>query len=496
MYQQSFGNEAFEAASAVGTQALPMQPIQVAVMLVSAATAPMAQMAQPQQMVFAAPEGTQGMTMMAVQPMQAVMQPLMMQPVMMMQPQMQMVQMPVQPMPMQLQQLQVPPQYPAGFEVEEFPAGSPHMGPKNTTSMMSCASTQSGDLEALDDAETLELPASKLSSSAQRRRRRQRAAAERAAEGSPAQSSANIERPRGSGRQNQGPAHPFSDEEILEMKDDLENGKPIEEVLRKVQGNVWGLSRDGQGCRLVQQLMDKLSTDAFVRLAHELRTHVWDAIASPHANYVVQKIISGLPSGLSTFLVEELAGQGPRMARHRFGCRIICRLLEHCSREAATNALLDHILIEAGDLCQHTYGHHVVQSILEHGALKHKRALTDALLEYPVYYSEHRSASYVVEKVLNAGEDLAEERMRLINSLGSPATVAQLATSQFGCYVVAALLKIPEVATAETLRLIEAHADQIRTTRHGVRLLKELGMATEEELLALEANLAESSDEA
>lgn len=47
----------------------------------------------------------------------------------------------------------------------------------------------------------------------------------------------------------------------------------------------------------------------------------------PHGNYVIQKVVSHLSAASSRFVAEELRGHAVRMAKHRFGCRILCRPL-------------------------------------------------------------------------------------------------------------------------------------------------------------------------
>eukprot|EP00913_Durusdinium_trenchii_P004487 g4166.t1 len=91
-------------------------------------------------------------------------------------------------------------------------------------------------------------------------------------------------------------------------------------------------------------------------------------------------------------------------ARHRFGCRILCRLLEHCTTEASTQRLISNILedpAEALELCRHNFGHHVVQLVLERGHPRHKELVLQVLRRDLATNAAHRRASYVVEAALN-----------------------------------------------------------------------------------------------
>lgn len=70
------------------------------------------------------------------------------------------------------------------------------------------------------------------------------------------------------------------------------------------------------------------------------------------------------------FIINELTHNGTggaaHAARHRFGCRIIERLLEHCSAEQLS-PLVEELLAEGAVLSGHIYGYYVMQHLLEHG---------------------------------------------------------------------------------------------------------------------------------
>lgn len=134
---------------------------------------------------------------------------------------------------------------------------------------------------------------------------------------------------------------------------------------------------------MVQLALQVADQQEAAALAGELRGLVRTAISSPHGNYVIAKVIEVLPPPLASFVVDELMGFAGKMARHRFGCRIFCRLLEHHTMSHGANpqtcALVDELLDEAEELCRHTYAHHVIQSVLEHGLPKHHFRIMAAL---------------------------------------------------------------------------------------------------------------------
>lgn len=253
----------------------------------------------------------------------------------------------------------------------------------------------------------------------------------------------------------------FTPERCAQLREQLEAGDPDEmsSALDAITENVWPLSRDVIGCRVVQLALEKVDISTAKTLAAELRGHVREAATSPHANYVLQKVITGLPAASSCFIAEELCGNGARFARHRFGCRILCRLMEHCAKEEGTVQLIDEVLddaAEALDLCRHSFGHHVVQSVLEHSCDRHKDYLADVLRQDLHGNATHRSASYVVEAALCHCS--AEDQQSLLQELTLPGIVADLAQSRFGFFVARALLQRPEVDAEALSQAIPAVA--------------------------------------
>lgn len=283
-----------------------------------------------------------------------------------------------------------------------------------------------------------------MSLSAARRRRRQRAS-ERICE--------RAEQPKAPGAVVRTPcptavavasttekAAAFSPEEVASLqRDSIQAGNFF-----ALKGSVWALSRDAQGCRLVQVALEKADPSTAKALALELMGHAREAAASPHANFVLQKVVTQLSPSTSRFVAEELLGTGARFARHRTGCRIFCRLLEFCGSEESTQRLVDEVLqvpVEALELCRHSYGHHVVKCLLEHGNARHKKMVADVLTPELYINANHRSASYVVEAAL---KHCSLEDQQSLMAMLTPA-VNELAQTRFGCYVVATLLTRPEV---------------------------------------------------
>lgn len=255
------------------------------------------------------------------------------------------------------------------------------------------------------------------------------------------------------------------------MQTQLSDGskRGLQDAFASMRGQVWSLSRSPIGCRLVQDALENASQYEAGKLAEELRGHVLEASNSPHANYVLQKILTHLTFSAASFVAEELVGNAARTARSRYGCRILCRLLEFFGTHAITLQLLDELLARCEDLCCHNFAHHVIQSVLEHGNDRHRSRVMAALLTDPLAYAQHKNASYLVERALcHCSPD---DKQALLKRLFCPDAIAKLVASQFGYYVACTVMKHQKFDS------IRGMVPELEMTERGHRLLADLGLA-------------------
>ncbi|CAK9000136.1 Maternal protein pumilio [Durusdinium trenchii] len=329
--------------------------------------------------------------------------------------------------------------------------------------------TAQGPVETSDRTEVPEesdMVEGRLSASAARRLRRKRAA-ERSREARPETDTVYKE------THNEGPfgASNSRDLTLDELRDELHRN-PVQGI-QCLRGQVWRLSRDAVGCRLVQEALE-LGSKGVVDLAHELQGHVLEAVMCPNANYVVQKVVSHLSVAASSFVAWELQGNAVRAAKHRFACRIFCRLLEFCGT-GPTSQLVDEFLDAAEEnLCTHSFAHHVVQSILEHGEERHKRLIAKMLMADLWKHATHKNSSYLIEKALCYCDD--EDQNSLIANLGYPQALLDLAMTQYGSFVARALLQDSRVNADLATRHIRRHQGDLESTKHGHRFLIDIGL--------------------
>ncbi|CAK0871518.1 unnamed protein product [Prorocentrum cordatum] len=99
----------------------------------------------------------------------------------------------------------------------------------------------------------------------------------------------------------------------------------------------------------------------------------------PHANHVVQKCITSMPPQHSQFILDELLSKGVvHAAQHKYGCRVIQRLLEHLA-PSQVEELREALLVNAHRMSRHQYGNYVMQHLLEHDSAEHQHRVVREL---------------------------------------------------------------------------------------------------------------------
>lgn len=242
-----------------------------------------------------------------------------------------------------------------------------------------------------------------------------------------------------------------------------------------VQGKVWALARSAQGSRDIQQVLDDTtSNDVRAALSSELQSHVWQALKCRHANHVLQKCISIMRRQDFRFIIDELLHTGGPMAfskaaRQRYGCRVIQRLLEHCSPQQLEGVVED-LLSDAVELCKDMWGVYVMQHLFEHGTEKQLARLLEILTEHAAKLGTDEFAPQVLIKAFS--HTSSEQRMALAHELiAQHELLTEIACQRHG-----------EAALEEALDLVDAQAklgaitylmsqrDLLMSTRYGRRL--------------------------
>mmetsp|Transcript_44046 Transcript_44046/g.84577 ORF Transcript_44046/g.84577 Transcript_44046/m.84577 type:complete len:379 (-) Transcript_44046:370-1506(-) len=253
-------------------------------------------------------------------------------------------------------------------------------------------------------------------------------------------------------------------------------GEAKQSAVVRLRGSMQTLAFDGEGCRVLQLALQVTDWRLIAELLPELHGRVLDAVCSPHANFVIQKIIELMPTAQAAFIVEEISGMAEEVACHRFGCRILCRLQEHCASATRSIPLLDEALSKADVLCKHAFGHYVIQSVLEHGTMRQREQVMEALCSDPLAFASNRNGCFVIEAAMSycsaADQELFIERLIRRGS----DKLATLAQGQFGYIVIRSMLRLPGSAALKLHNHLNDVSERLEGTKFGRRVMEDLGL--------------------
>jgi mRNA-binding protein PUF3 len=210
-----------------------------------------------------------------------------------------------------------------------------------------------------------------------------------------------------------------------------------------------------------------------VLLAEELRGRVWEAIRCPSANHVLQKCIGVLPPQAMQFILDELVagpdGRGGgvgQAARHRFGCRVLERLVEQ-GRPEWCSVLLDALVADSAELIVHPWGHYVIRHLLEHAPREWRRRLHRVVEQNVDSAATKPYARAVVSKAVAHAED--DDAASLARALcGQRGLLSGMACTRHGHEGVLRLVKdLAGPEGQEVRRQLTEEMDVFQHTRFG-----------------------------
>mmetsp|Transcript_81177 Transcript_81177/g.134094 ORF Transcript_81177/g.134094 Transcript_81177/m.134094 type:complete len:221 (-) Transcript_81177:71-733(-) len=165
------------------------------------------------------------------------------------------------------------------------------------------------------------------------------------------------------------------------------------------------------------------------------------------------------------FIIDEIGpGNIFMVAKHKFGCRIVERLLENCPTEQV-HGLVQELLAEALELCRHSFGNFVMQHILVHGTDEQQQYLFQVIQDNVGTLAGDGFGCAVLSKTLGSGPpDVASELAQALFRQGD--RLVSMAKMKQGH--VAAKLAIQLLSSAEREKVRKAlESEDVREHRYG-----------------------------
>ncbi|KAA8539484.1 hypothetical protein F0562_026176 [Nyssa sinensis] len=272
----------------------------------------------------------------------------------------------------------------------------------------------------------------------------------------------------------------------------------IRELADQLTGHVLNLSLQMYGCRVIQKAkqhyqictevvwkileaagfrkmaIEVVDLDQQTKMVAELDGHVMRCVRDQNGNHVIQKCIECIPQDAIQFIVSVFYDQVVTLSTHPYGCRVIQRVLEHCSDPKTQHLVMDEILRSVCMLAQDQYGNYVVQHVLEHGKPHERTAIINKLIGQIVQMSQQKFASNVVEKCLTFGTP-AERQILVTEMLGSTdenEPLQVMMKDQFANYVVQKVLETCDDQQLELiLNRIKVHLNALKKYTYGKHIV-------------------------
>nr|XP_013801930.1 PREDICTED: pumilio homolog 2 isoform X6 [Apteryx mantelli mantelli] len=247
----------------------------------------------------------------------------------------------------------------------------------------------------------------------------------------------------------------------------------------RIRGHVLPLALQMYGCRVIQKALESISPDQQVinEMVKELDGHVLKCVKDQNGNHVVQKCIECVQPQSLQFIIDAFKGQVFVLSTHPYGCRVIQRILEHCTAEQ-TLPILEELHQHTEQLVQDQYGNYVIQHVLEHGRPEDKSKIVSEIRGKVLALSQHKFASNVVEKCVTHAS--RAERALLIDEVccqndGPHSALYTMMKDQYANYVVQKMIDMAEPAQRKIImHKIRPHITTLRKYTYGKHILAKL----------------------
>ncbi|KAG8057256.1 hypothetical protein GUJ93_ZPchr0002g26038 [Zizania palustris] len=280
--------------------------------------------------------------------------------------------------------------------------------------------------------------------------------------------------PASSGMQGQRGRAKSDDPKARFLAEELMSSRTRKAELSDIKGQLVKYSTDQNGSRFIQQKLENCTTEEKALVFAEILPHASTLMTDVFGNYVIQKALEVIDLEQKIGLVRELDGHGQaaKLSMHPYGCRVIQRTLEHCSKNS--EGIIDEILPSACMLAQDQYGNYVMQHILEKGNDHVRGQIITRLAGQVVSMSQSKYASNVIEKCFKHGD--GAERDLLIKEIleqteGNNCLLAMM-KDKYGNYVIQKMLETCNEQQKEVLvSRVKCHLPLLRKYTYGKHII-------------------------
>ncbi|KAL2928860.1 Pumilio-like protein 5 [Bienertia sinuspersici] len=159
---------------------------------------------------------------------------------------------------------------------------------------------------------------------------------------------------------------------------------------------------------------------------------------------------------------------------HPYGCRVIQRVLEHCTDELQSQFIVDEILESVCTLAQDQYGNYVTQHVSRGGKPQERSQIIKNLCGQVIHMSQHKFASNVIEKCLEYGDPASRELLisEVVGQNEGNDNLLVMMKDQYANYVVQKILeKCTDNQRDLLLGRIRVHLNALKKYTYGKHIV-------------------------
>eukprot|EP01038_Epipyxis_sp_PR26KG_P008866 gene8866-11960_t len=275
-----------------------------------------------------------------------------------------------------------------------------------------------------------------------------------------------------------------------------------------LKGQAVQLALQMYGCRVVQKALEYVSPPRLIELVQEFENPqlLLRCVHDSNGNHVIQKCIeivsknakespspemSEFLSGRIQFIIVAFHGKVKELSSHPYGCRVVQRILEHCSVNQKS-AILEELRQCCTELVQDCYGNYVIQFVMQHGWEQDRAVLIREVQSNLLDFSQHKFASNVVEKCLQYANKKDRDEMiwtiidatfNIKNPVDSKGhcVLESMVRDPYANYVVQKVIDVSdERQRAAIMRYVKENITQLRRYTYGKHIIVRLEKITNE----------------
>ncbi|KAE9418338.1 hypothetical protein Angca_006055, partial [Angiostrongylus cantonensis] len=260
----------------------------------------------------------------------------------------------------------------------------------------------------------------------------------------------------------------------------FEYGTPEQKAAlgRSLKGDVMNLALQMYGCRVIQKALESADEKVQLEILRELENQVLKCVKDQNGNHVIQKVIEKVKPERLQFIIDSFTKNGPetivQLSMHPYGCRVIQRVLEHCTEEQK-RPVLEALHASVRSLVLDQYGNYVIQHVIEHGSDPDRDRIIQEITGNVLRYAQHKFASNVIEKCLICAgphhKAVLIDEVCGDNDDPSPPILLMM-KDQFANYVVQKMLDTADPGHRKKMMYaIKPHIPTLRKFSHGKHII-------------------------